>query len=389
MIHSLIMMMAMRLDIVKGPSIAYVPVSLSLMWVLLAKFVLSIPLFIKQILFYALMMPFLLVVWVVAILIRASPITFVTHMMNYESFRKTNRDGNRPSLPAHVKEIIFNKKNGTEVYVPRFHALEKGPKNGPLMVFLHGFPESYLSWRNQMDKFSKTYRCVALSLPGYGQSARTGPLREYQLASLVLQVVGAIRHLSGCNGKAIVVGHDWGGMVAYGVAILHPEVVDKLIVMSCPHPLLYLTNMSFSQAWKSLYFILFQMPYLPEVYFSLNKYEIILQAASSLSQEDAMVMQWCISHPETITPALNYYRNLFSLDYGTFHTCITKQLDMPVLVLWGSNDEYVMPSLTRGLNKVASGAVVYILKGAGHFIQQEVPDQVNSRMQNFLDTFTR
>lgn len=322
--------------------------------------------------------------WLIAILSRVSPFNFFKHIKLYG---RSDRDTNRPKLPDSVRDSIFNKQNGTEVYIPGIHAIEKGPKTAPLMIFLHGFPESYLSWRNQMNYFSKTHRCVAISLPGYGQSLRKKALEDYEIATVVLQVVAAIKHLNS-NGKTIVVGHDWGGMIAYGVATLYPEVVDKLIVMSCPHPLLYFENLNWAQFFKSFYFILFQMPYFPEFFFSLNKYDAVLQAAASLCEEDAMIMQWCFSHPETATPALNYYRNLFTMKYNTFNAFMTRRLNMPLLVLWGGKDEYVMSSLNRGLSeKVASRGEFYVMKDAHHFLQQEVPNEVNSRMEAFLSVY--
>jgi epoxide hydrolase 4 len=347
--------------------------------------VLCIPLFLKRVIFYILIMPVLAVMWVIAILSRVSIFSFFKHM---KIFGNADRDINRPQLSDKVKNSIFNKQNGTEVYIPGIHAIEKGPKSGPLMIFIHGFPDSHLSWRYQMNHFSNTYRCVAISLPGYGQSLRQKKVEAYQIASIVLQVVATIKHLNS-KGKAIIVGHDWGGVIAYGVATLHPEVVDKLIVMSSPHPQLYFDNLTWKQFFMSFYFILFQMPYFPEFFFSLNKYDILLKAAASLSEEDAIIMQWCFSHPETVTPAINYYRNLFTMEYSTFNAFLTRRLDMPLLVLWGGQDEFLVPSLNKGLReRVACRGELFVIKEAHHFLQQEVPGEVNSRMEGFLNVYS-
>jgi pimeloyl-ACP methyl ester carboxylesterase len=144
----------------------------------------------------------------------------------------------------------------------RFHALAAGPADGPLVVCLHGFPELARSWRHQLPALATAgYRAVAPDLRGYGGTDMRGP---YDVKTLVGDVTGLIAALG--RERAVLVGHDWGGAVAWATAMRAPEAVDRLVAVNCPpaSALSEAMRRSPSQLAKSWYILFFQLPWLPE-----------------------------------------------------------------------------------------------------------------------------
>ena len=145
----------------------------------------------------------------------------------------------------------------------RMHSVQAGA--GPLVVLLHGFPESWWSWRHQVQPLVEAgFRVVAPDLRGYGETQRQGP---YDLDTIVGDVCALIESLG--EKQAMIVGHDWGGGVAWHLASLRPEYCKRLVVMNCPHPALMHQALlgrkpSWAQIRKSWYFFVFMLPFFPE-----------------------------------------------------------------------------------------------------------------------------
>ena len=106
--------------------------------------------------------------------------------------------------------------------------------SGPLMIMIHGFPDYWYTWRRQMEALSDTYQCVAIDQRGYNLSDKPKGVESYNIALLVADVAAVIKSLG--RDKAIIVGHDWGGMVAWSFAVALPQMTDKLIILNLPHP---------------------------------------------------------------------------------------------------------------------------------------------------------
>ena len=177
----------------------------------------------------------------------------------------------------------------------KIHYVEKGDRNKPLMLFLHGFPEFWFSWRFQLEHFSKDYHCVAIDMRGYNFSDKPEGIRQYgldQLCSDVKAVIeGMIYHLPhvdffttsffpfiGMDKKeCILVGHDWGGSVGYGFCATYPEMVSCYIVCNLPHPqsIRHEQANSWKQRLMSWYMLFFQCPIIPEFFFTHDDFSIL------------------------------------------------------------------------------------------------------------------
>ena len=152
----------------------------------------------------------------------------------------------------------------------RMHYVTMG--NGPLIVFLHGFPEFWYSWRHQIPFFSKHFKVVVPDMRGYGETERPTKIDEYRIEKLVTDIVELIHSLG--QEKATIVGHDWGGAIAWSIAMMAPGIVEKLIIMDAPHPAVFQKNAfrNYEQMKKSWYMFFFLLQNVPESMLSRNNF---------------------------------------------------------------------------------------------------------------------
>lgn len=268
----------------------------------------------------------------------------------------------------------------------RMHYVTQG--EGPLVVLLHGFPEFWYSWRHQVPFLAKHgYTAVAPDLRGYNDTDK--PRKGYDVPTLTRDIVGLIKGLG--QQKAIIVGHDWGGVLAWTFAIHYPEMTERLIIMNAPHPGAMMREFrTLKQLRKSWYIFAFQLPWLPE-YILLRDHasEIgnVLRAAavqkSAFPPVETAKYQDAMSKPGAMTAALNYYRQLFrrlpGASYGK-----NLHVSVPTLLIWGEQDIALGIDLTNGLEQWVDEIKIRRIPDSGHWVQQEQPDKVNQFMLDFL-----
>lgn len=261
---------------------------------------------------------------------------------------------------------------------------------GKLMLMLHGFPEFWYSWRHQIPEFSRDYKVVALDLRGYNESDKPKDIEAYKMSELTKDIEGVIRELG--YQSCILVGHDWGGAIAWSFAYAHPEMVDKLIVLNLPHPAKFAQGLrSPQQLLKSSYIFLFQLPLLPELLLQSNDYQLIGFAftnmavdKSAFSQEDLEAYKDAAAKRGALTAMLNYYRNIFDDSFLTTNQEQWKMLDLPTLMIWGENDTALGKELTYGTEEYVSDFQIKYIPNCSHWVQQERPELVNQYMREFL-----
>jgi pimeloyl-ACP methyl ester carboxylesterase len=269
----------------------------------------------------------------------------------------------------------------------RFHVVAEGPEEAPLLLCLHGFPELWYSWRHVLARLSKRFRVVAPDLRGYGESDK--PPSGYDAATLARDV----RELVGALGRSrcFLVGHDWGGVVAYETAMRHPECVERLIILNAPHPATFaralLTNPR--QLLRSWYIFLFQVPGLPERLLAAGDGRAIERAFDNvpgITDEDRQVYRKAMLRPGALEKALEYYRVAFrhALSPRRLFARLPR-IVAPTLVLWGEEDPALGSELTHGMERLFEGPLtVRYLPGVGHWTQQEAPEEVCRAIGSFL-----
>jgi pimeloyl-ACP methyl ester carboxylesterase len=267
----------------------------------------------------------------------------------------------------------------------KLHYVTQG--SGPLMLMLHGFPEFWYSWRHQIPEFASDYKVVAVDLRGYNDSEKPPEKSAYVMAEFVKDVKGIIQGLG--YESCILVGHDWGGAIAWNFAYDYPQMVDKLIVMNLPHPAKFAEGLRTpQQLLKSWYIFFFQLPVLPEFLIQLGDYQVLELALKGMAVDrsiftpaDIEAYKDAAAKRGALTATINYYRNLVRgfLDRATWRV-----LEVPTLMIWGENDLALGKELTYGTENYVRNFQIHYIPNCSHWVQQEKPQLVNSYMREFL-----
>ncbi|MBI2889929.1 MAG: alpha/beta hydrolase [Nitrospirae bacterium] len=269
----------------------------------------------------------------------------------------------------------------------RMHVAECG--SGPAVVFLHGFPEFWYAWRHQIKALSGRFHAVAPDLRGYNETER--PDSGYDLETLAADVAGLLDALG--EKKVHLVGHDWGGALAWYFAHRYPERLHRLAVMNGPHPMrtLEIWGRNPLQVLRSLYILYFQIPWLPEYLISLRDHAGVVQMfrwgavrKERLTPEDLEAFREAARKAGGVGGGLAYYRAIPS-QYKAVRQLRLNPIPVPTLILWTDRDPALSLDFTRGMAKFVSGPLtVRVLHGVGHWIQQEAPDEVNEALLEFF-----
>ncbi|MGA7936280.1 MAG: alpha/beta hydrolase [Kovacikia sp.] len=269
----------------------------------------------------------------------------------------------------------------------KLHYVTQGA--GPLMLLLHGFPEFWYSWRHQIPEFARDYKVVALDLRGYNDSDKPEPRSAYMMANFLEDVKGVIEGLG--YDRCVLVGHDWGGMIAWNFAYAYPTWVTQLMVLNIPHPGKFAAGLRTpQQLFRSWYIFFFQLPVLPELLLQLNDYQALEQMLrgmainkSAFTEADIEAYKNAFAKPGALTAALNYYRNLFQP--GGMNGRSWGVLEVPTLMIWGEDDIPLGKELTYGTEKYVQNFRIRYIPDCSHWVQQEQPQLVNQYMREFLE----
>ena len=275
------------------------------------------------------------------------------------------------------------REGNAEVGEVTLHYVEAG--DGPLVVLLHGFPEFWFGWRLQIAPLvAAGFRVVAPDLRGYNLSSKPTGLDAYTADRLAADIRGLIRERGAES--ALVVGHDWGGTVAWTLAMNHPEVVDRLAILNAAHPRRLAQGLkSPHQLTRSWYFFFFQPPGLPERSVRAMNWRFFKQflrdarPAYTANEIERYVEAW--SQPGAATAMLNYYR-----------TAVRKQskaqppkISAPTLVIWGQRDRYLGPNLAEpDRNDVPNLDRVERLANASHWVHHDEAERVTQLLIDFF-----
>lgn len=267
----------------------------------------------------------------------------------------------------------------------KLHYVTQG--KGSLMLMLHGFPEFWYSWRHQIPEFAKYFQVVAVDLRGYNHSDKPKKRSAYVMDELVKDIEGIIKGLG--YEKCILVGHDWGGAIAWNFAYTHPQMLEKLIVLNIPHPGKLTQGLStFRQLLRSWYILFFQLPFLPELCLQAGDYRMIeknFKAAaidkSLFTEEDIRAFKDAVIKPGALTAMLSYYRNIFNQKMLRKNWGI---INIPTLIIWGENDTFFDKELTYETQNYVTSLQIKYVPNCNHWVQQEKPELVNHYIREFL-----
>ncbi|HEY0025068.1 MAG TPA: alpha/beta hydrolase [Longimicrobium sp.] len=266
----------------------------------------------------------------------------------------------------------------------RLHWVQAG--EGPLVILLHGFPQFWWAWRWQIPALAAAgYRVVAPDLRGYNLSEKPARVAAYRIEQLMADVVGLVRHLG--VDKAHVVGHDWGGVIAWWMGMLAPAQVDRLVILNAPHPRAFARElMTPDQMLRSWYAAAFQLPILPEAAFRRGDFALLERIfrgeavrPGAFSDQDIQLYREAAARPGAIKAMLDYYRAA-----ARHSSPRSRRIALPTLVIWGDRDPALSVRLTHGLQKWVPDIRVEHLPEASHWVMEEFPDRVNELLLGFL-----
>ena len=257
----------------------------------------------------------------------------------------------------------------------RMHYVEAGA--GEPVVFLHGFPECWYSWRKQLPAVAAAgHRAVAPDLRGYHETEARPP---YDTDTLQRDVLGLLEALG--ETSAHVVGHDWGGAIAWLLAMEHPEAVRSLAILNIPHPALFRQGLrNPAQLRRSWYIAFFQLPWLPERMLARNRHRQLARAIfrripPGEERRADLAFYRRSWRKYSVSGGVNWYRALLRDPRPPPDP--VPVIETPVTMIWGEEDFALGKELTEGTERYVRDLDLHYLPGVGHFVQQEAPERVN------------
>lgn len=276
----------------------------------------------------------------------------------------------------------------------RLHYAETGSGDN-LVLLLHGFPEFWYSWRNQLNALGKDFHVVAPDLRGFNLSDKPTNVDDYKIDRLVDDVIGLIDHFGAS--QAAIVGHDWGGGIAWAVALKHPDRVSKLAVMQAPPAAIWRANMTTKQLLRSWYMFFFQIPRFPEWLLRQKNFEAIEKSftekvirKNTFSQGDVELYKEAARQPGALTGAINYYRanvmdRLRAKKESTSSPSSGVRVKVPTLFIFAEQDFAILPETVRGIEKYIDAYYREVrIPDSGHWVQNEAAEEVNIALLDFL-----
>lgn len=266
-----------------------------------------------------------------------------------------------------------------------------------LVLCLHGFPESALSWRHQMAPLADAgYRVWAPDLRGYGGTTRPAGLDAYRIETL-LDDVTALLDAAEAR-RAILVGHDWGGVIAWYYAMRQPARVAALVLLNAPHPACFERELRhWRQLRRSWYMAVFQIPWLPEAVLAAGRarliggiFERMRMHPEYLSDAIVRLYRQQACEPGALTAMVNYYRAALRGGGGVRQRTLGYPvIDIPTLVIWGLQDQALARENLDGLEKLVTDLTIVKLEAAGHFVHQDEPQRVTQEIISWLQRGTQ
>jgi pimeloyl-ACP methyl ester carboxylesterase len=311
--------------------------------------------------------------------------------------------GHTPAARPEGIRHSFADVNGVRIhYASAGAGLGTGAAAGAskLILFLHGFPEFWYAWREQLVEFGRDYFAVAPDMRGYNLSSKPAEIERYEISQLVGDVRALVGHLGAKS--CFLVGHDWGGVVAWAAAIACPDVVEKLVIINSPHPAIFQRELAENPAQQqaSQYMLVFRSPE-AEAMLSANNFALmqdsilgegLQQGYFTEADRRAYVEAW--SQPGALTGGLNYYcAAKIGPPSGASDEASHMKLNFPLLevkaptlVIWGEKDPYLLTGNLNGLDRYVRNLRVERIPDGTHWVVHEKPALVNSLIRSFLES---
>jgi epoxide hydrolase 4 len=272
----------------------------------------------------------------------------------------------------------------------RLHVVQTGPVTGPLVLLLHGFPEFWYGWRHQLPALAAAgYRVWAPDLRGYNESEKPQGIAAYRLEVLAADIIGLMDAAG--QEQACLVGHDWGGVITWWIAIHAPQRLQRMVVINAPHGAAMRQQLRRHPAqWlRSAYVGWFQLPWLPELVTRVGRGRLLVRALQQSSRPgtftpaDLERYREAWSQPQALRAMLNWYRALLHRppQRSTFGP-----VTVPTLLLWGANDRFLGREMAHASLEQCQQGQLVMFEEATHWVHHEQSVRVNALLETFLSS---
>ena len=279
----------------------------------------------------------------------------------------------------------------------RLHYVTVG--KGKLILFVHGFPEFWYEWKNQLPEFGRDHQAVALDMRGYNLSSKPAEVEQYRMKYLVEDLRALAEHLG--HKKFILVGHDWGGAVCWSFPFYHPDLLEKLIIINSPHPVTFTRELRENPAQQkaSQYMLMFRSPEAESILSADNYGELRRRVLywggkkSAFTEEDEKAYLEARSQPGALTGGLNYYRaakvgppapagGMESRESA--RDLYLEPIRVPTLVIWGEKDTALLTGNLVGLEAYVADLTIKRIPEGSHWVVREEPELINAYIRDFI-----
>jgi epoxide hydrolase 4 len=270
----------------------------------------------------------------------------------------------------------------------RLHTIQTGPEDGPLVILLHGFPEFWRGWRKQIEPLAKSgFRLIIPDQRGYNLSDKPSGIEPYRLDHTAADILGIIDSTG--QQTASLVGHDWGGIVTWWLAIHHPTRLRNVSILNAPHPYIMRQTLQRNprQIISSLYALFFQIPHLPEAWMRNNDWELLTRGLLKSSKpgafedDDLEYYRRAWWQEGAMTAMLNWYRANFRYP-PIFPQNV--RIHIPTLLIWGAQDSALIEKMAQASIDLCDNGRLQLFEDATHWVQHEEYDRINEMLVGFL-----
>lgn len=268
------------------------------------------------------------------------------------------------------------------------HVAAGGPTDGPLLIFLHGFPDFWGCWRSQITHFAEAgFRVLAPDQRGYNLSDKPGSIAAYAVDTLADDILGLIDWAG--RRSTLLVGHDWGAAVAWRLTLRNPDRIEKLAILNVPHPRVMKENLKSNpaQLMRSWYMFFFQLPTLPEWglrfgrFWNLRRTLVASSRPGTFTEENLKEYAAAWSEPGALTGMVNWYR-------AALRRAPAREGDqrvaVPTLLIWGAQDRFLGREMARPSVELCDKGRLELIEEATHWVQHEEPERVNALLEGFF-----
>jgi pimeloyl-ACP methyl ester carboxylesterase len=269
----------------------------------------------------------------------------------------------------------------------RMHVIEAGPSTGTALLFLHGFPDFWYGWKDQIAYFAtQGYHVIVPDQRGYNLSEKPEDVKAYRCKHLIEDICSLVRIME--LKEVHLIGHDWGGIISWMLGIYHPGLFKKIIILNAPHPGALRIKRPLSQLFKSWYIYFFQVPRIPEWLFSRNNFSLLSSSMVQMALPGTFSKQDLDRYRQAwkgnLRYMINWYRAMRRSKEFKENMKMPKLINTPLLLLWGEKDRTLDFSLAKASMQFCIDGRMRSFPDATHWLQHEKSAEVNRAILDFL-----